>query len=282
MCGIGAIINYGEDKINLDMVETMFKNLEGRGNDASGIYYERPGKDGSIISRVFKAPVPATDLWNSVQGYKSKIKIPKTFQEKWRLDGTERLILMHTRWATQGPVSNNHNNMPIYSDKHVLVHNGSVWDNKKIESFKYKGQVDSETILARLDTDKDIETAIRSISGSMAIIVRPLKSKHIHLYRNTNPLVIITPTDTPLLFVCSVSDYVLDKEALEAMGKNNPFVKGETIINVKSGTLYTIGIHEKNAEEIELQDDDEEYPDVDMCDAEGNRWYLGNRSHVID
>ena len=274
MCGIGLIINYGEEKINLDMVETMFKNMEDRGDDASGIYYERPGKDGNIINRVFKAPVPASDLWNSVQGYDSKFKIPATFQEKWKLDGTERLIMLHTRTATRGTVSNNHNNMPIYSENWVLVHNGCV-NAPRVNSFKYKGEVDSEDILAHIEHSENISDALKGVQGSMAIIVRPLKAKHLYMYRNSNPLEIVVPINKKLLFACSSRDFVLDNSSLELMGKDNPFIEGSVTEIVKPNVLYTVGIHEPIVEAM-VGDVNEEEDALDSTRADSTWGYTLN------
>ena len=41
MCGIGFVINYGTQKLDLDIVNTMWKNMSIRGLDSSGYYFER-------------------------------------------------------------------------------------------------------------------------------------------------------------------------------------------------------------------------------------------------
>lgn len=248
MCGIALIINYGEDLIPLDAVETVFKNMEARGDDAAGIYYERPDKDGNVISRLFKAPVSADHLWNSVQGQGKTFNVPDIFRKKWRLDGTERLIMLHTRAATKGPVANNNNNMPIYSDNWVLIHNGCVF-GKRIDSYKYKGEVDSEDILANLETTNSIAQAIQNVSGTMAIVARKLKQPSLWIYRNSNPFDIVLSQDKKLLFGCSSASYILDREMLDLMGDENPFKDGHRILTIRPHIVYQLGIHEPKLEE---------------------------------
>lgn len=250
MCGIGFVINYDEKPINLDLVEFMFKNMEARGDDAAGIYYERPQENGSLLTRVYKAPLSPSVLWNSIQGKSKTLGIPDKVKNKWCLDGTETLIMMHSRSATSGTVSINENNMPIFSESWVLVHNGVVKAPMN-PYFDYKGTVDSEHILAYLQTDPDITSAIGEISGSMAIAARELGTNNLYLYRNSNPLDIIIPTGEKTIWGCSRSEYIIDRDILKIVENDvNPFFSGYDIYALQSDTLYRMKTDRPSFEQV--------------------------------
>jgi len=175
MCGIGFFINYGEKKIDLDLIKKTWEEMEDRGTDASGIYYER--KDGTRT--LLKAPVKSSDLWDMIVTEKS-LKSKK-------LNGTENLIILHTRNKTEGSQHDNNNNMPIYSSNYILAHNGVVSALTKKPKYKFKGEVDSEFILANVEKN-GIYKGIKDTDGSKALILKPFASDNIYIYRDTNPL----------------------------------------------------------------------------------------------
>jgi len=206
MCGIGVIINYGKDKVEDKLTKGLFDNLAARGTDASGLYFERE-ENGLRIRRLCKAPMRSSDLWRLLQEpTKKEKKQYKLFINKYALNGQEKLIMLHTRNGTRGCESNNHNNGPIFSDNYILVHNGMV-TNTKIEGYKYCGEVDSEEILARVETS-GVFHGIKALVGSMAIALKPIKSQCVYLYRNSNPIFVEYRTKEQVLVACSMQSYI--------------------------------------------------------------------------
>jgi len=250
MCGIAFVINYGDKPMPLDCIEYIFKNMEARGDDASGIYYERTTKD-SACSRVFKGPFTATDLWNNVQEDVEKLGVPVEYKKRWQMTGQERLIMMHTRSATKGTIANNYNNMPIFGRKWVLIHNGMV-NGPRLKDYKYKGEVDSEDLLAHLETTNDIQKSIGAMTGSMAICARPLLEDHLFLYRNSNPLSLIIAEKSRILFGCSKPEYVIDEEMIELLD-DDPFAGGKTTIDITPNVVYKVGLNAPTIEALSVQ-----------------------------
>jgi hypothetical protein len=266
MCGIGFMINYEKDPYNLDTIEYMFKNMEARGDDASGIYYERPDKEGNMKAHVFKAPVCAEELWDSVQKNVGRYKLPDGFKETWKLNGTERLVMLHTRAATSGPVSNNHNNMPIYSAHWVLIHNGVLASDQRIDSFQYKGEVDSEDLLAKLETTGSIAKTIKDTRGSMAIVARKLEKDYMYLYRNNNPLELVIPKSKKMIFGCSMARFVVDAEKILKIGQDSPLIAGQKSQSIEPYIIYKVGITKPDLRAIaEFQ------PQLGIIDATENQ-----------
>jgi glucosamine 6-phosphate synthetase-like amidotransferase/phosphosugar isomerase protein len=190
----------------LDMVGEMFKQMEARGTDSSGIYWERK-VDHKMVRRAFKMPGKASDLWKLVQSPATDIaKEDKELPLNYALDGTERLVMLHTRTGTKGSPKQHDNNMPIFSKNFVLIHNGVV-QASRLPDYPYKGEVDSEEILARLET-LGLKNAIEGVSGSMAIASKRFDEDSLWIYRHSNPIELVYLSDLGLLFGCSKSEYV--------------------------------------------------------------------------
>jgi len=229
MCGIGFIINYGES-FSVSLIGAMFKEMANRGDDASGIYFER--KEGSKnVQRIIKAPIESEQFWKATQvGDNASLT----------LCGDEKLVLLHTRARTRGTEYDNNNNMPIYSSKFVLVHNGIVTNAKK-EGYPYLGQVDSEEILAQIDGG--LAKGLKKITGSMAIVVRPRSGRFLWLYRNSNPLEVVYFQKHKLLVGCSSSRYI---PGVFGAATTKPFTeifKRETEANeVPAHTLFQVNV----------------------------------------
>lgn len=187
LCGIAFVINYSSHKgkvIQLDFYKSLFESLEKRGSDATGYYLERHeelskfNKNSGLTRSVFKQPIKASDFWTEATKAKHSTS--------YKINGKERLVMLHTRAKTQGHESNNDNNHPIFSDNYVIVHNGCI-DSEKLEGYNYKGDCDTEHILAYIETYGMVEGLKKSV-GTMSIIFKHLEEDKIYLYRNTNPL----------------------------------------------------------------------------------------------
>lgn len=156
--------------------------MEFRGTDASGFYLERVKDDNKIERLSKKTPKTATELWMETQETKKLSKDDK----RYKFNGWERLILLHTRAKTVGDPIYNKNNHPVFSENYVLVHNGQIYSNR-LSHYKYEGEVDSEEILAYIETFGMVD-GLKKLNGDMAIIFKVIGGDSLFLYRNTNPL----------------------------------------------------------------------------------------------
>ena len=245
MCGIGFVVNYNHKApIPLDMVGEMFQEMEARGTDSSGIYWERK-VDHKMVRRAFKMPGKARDVWQLVQNPKPGIdKAYKELPVNYALNGTERLIMLHTRTSTKGSPKIHDNNMPIFSKNYVLIHNGVVRASR-LPEYPYQGEVDSEEIIARVET-LGLKNAIEGVSGSAAIAVKRFDEDSLWIYRHSNPLELVYLHDLGLLFGCSLSAYVpykYDSSALaEYLFKAGPV----SIVDVPEDSAFRISLIKKD------------------------------------
>ncbi|MBW1975240.1 MAG: hypothetical protein JRI45_06680 [Deltaproteobacteria bacterium] len=234
MCGILGLIRYGNQKIDLGLLRETFVSLSARGTDASGFYFEREN-----TKRAIKAPVPADELWDNIHGKKSLPKETEEQMKKYRLDGTEKLIIMHTRAKTRGTPQNNYNNMPIHSARYVLAHNGHIYSSR-LDGYNYQAEVDSEEILARVEK-YGIHKGIKKCEGSMAILLKRLDSRNLYFGRRTNPLSLVWFFKEKMLIILSASQYVKFPEEYE---KINELVFGGnySLTTPSENTLYKVSL----------------------------------------
>ena len=238
MCGIAFIVNYNEKlDIPIDVIEQVFKNISKRGTDASGYYFERID-DGKKITRLIKGPYTTSVLWKIVHT-QNKDKEKEKFYSNFRINGKEKLILLHARAMTHGSEYNNQNNMPIRSQDYVLIHNGVI-SNQRDATYHYRGEVDSEEILAKI-AKEGLEKGVASVCGSMSIVLKPVASPNIFLYRNTNPLEIVYFMKEKLLIGASDAEYIPISEIQSAFSQNlfTPLI---TITSPIPHYLYSIDI----------------------------------------
>jgi len=205
MCGIAFIINYNpKTKIDKNLIKHMFIEMEFRGTDASGYYFEREN-EGKMEVLARKHNIPATDLWDKTQEKKRMSKDDK----RYKITGDERLILLHTRAKTRGDPIDNNNNHPIFSDNYVLIHNGQI-HSTRLSYYDYKGRVDSEEILAYIETF-GIREGLKKLNGDMSIIFKKYEDDEMFLYRNTNPLdLVYFPSKKILIGISSESFIEID------------------------------------------------------------------------
>lgn len=249
MCGIAFVINYGKGEIDREFMASLFTNMDDRGGDASGYYFERP-KKGKMIRRLCKAPITGSDLWDEIHIEEdSETPKEKEFNSKYEMDGSEKLVMLHTRKRTQGVESENHNNMPIYSKDWILAHNGMVSANR-LERFPYKGEVDSEEIIARLQVyNGDWDRALSEVYGSMAIIAKKIKDNELFIWRNSNPLDLVFHPEARILVGVSCAEYAMDFRQRDNM---NLFFKERGISSCQTAPniLYKVSLLEESVETI--------------------------------
>lgn len=206
MCGIGFAVKYYETKkMPLDTIKTLFTKMEDRGTDASGYYFERTHNK-QLIQRMIKAPLSASELWDEIHDDKGKSQAKKKFSQRYQLKGTESFIMLHARAKTTGTEYDNNNNMPIFNDDYVLIHNGLIHSSRR-DDYKYMGEVDSEEILANI-SKLGLEEGIKNSYGSMSIVLRERNSKYMYIYRRRNPMDIMYLPGEGILYGSSKWEYL--------------------------------------------------------------------------
>jgi asparagine synthetase B (glutamine-hydrolysing) len=135
MCGIAGIHRLTDHPVSqIDrLASNLLAGIQHRGTDATG--YAAMSDDGLIA--VQRASCKASDF-----NLHRRVIAPDA-----------RTVLLHTRFATQGPAAFPENNHPVRSGPIYVVHNGHIWNDKEIfwaAPFKRRGQVDSEAIAAYL------------------------------------------------------------------------------------------------------------------------------------
>jgi glucosamine 6-phosphate synthetase-like amidotransferase/phosphosugar isomerase protein len=233
LCGIAFILNYGKEEIPKSFYKKLFTNLSQRGTDASGFYWEREEKDGTL-RMLTKAPIESKLLWEKIHESESK---KYNDCHKFRLNGKEKLVIFHCRAKTRGSELDNYNNGPIMSENFVLAHNGVI-TSSKLDNYKYKGEVDSEEILARIETH-GVKNGLPFLHGSMASIIRSLKEPTIYLFRNTNPIELCYMIDKKWLIGCSKLDLVPIPEEVKQIS-GYLFTPKVSFYCLKSDILYKI------------------------------------------
>jgi hypothetical protein len=166
MCGIGGLIKSHEvnNELTYKVMSTMTLLLAERGKQATGVY----SSEG--LGTIRKAPVEPKDfkLWPQRYG---------------------QVTFVHTRQATIGDPSDNHNNHPIYGPKYVMVHNGCCSMIPEIKEYKYMGKVDSERLLALVET-KGLD-GLKDFQGSAAIaFCKKTQPDKVWFWKWGNPLVL--------------------------------------------------------------------------------------------
>jgi glucosamine 6-phosphate synthetase-like amidotransferase/phosphosugar isomerase protein len=168
MCGIAGVMRQGVWKLTPAGITNLLLQLQTRGTDATGVAW---CKDGLV--NVLKSPQKAEDF---VQTDEFKRDLQSICDADW--------ALFHTRQATHGNPQNNLNNHPVHNENGLLIHNGIVYPEEKLEA---QGETDSEQILLHLQ--KDEWSGLKTFSGSMAIAY--VNYKHVdrfYLYRHFSPI----------------------------------------------------------------------------------------------
>lgn len=150
MCGISGYIGRSKDpRISYLLISEVFKTLEVRGTDASGLWGTEIGSEGKILYH--KEPTRSShfvksQFWKDVRQH--------------NLD----LFIVHARAATKGvehAVDNANNHPFVSSDFRLgLVHNGSLTEAQFLkEKYQIESDTDSEFLLRMYEhgLDKSFE-----------------------------------------------------------------------------------------------------------------------------
>lgn len=137
MCGVGTITLDKTAPLNLDLdgaASALALALDHRGGDATGLL--AISADGACD--VQKA-VCAAEAFN-------RYRLP--------LPDATRAVVVHTRFATQGPEAFNRNNHPVRAGVAMVAHNGVIWERVR----RLPGQPEVDTYVLAVAAD---ECAVR-------------------------------------------------------------------------------------------------------------------------
>jgi len=159
MCGIaGVFVRSDNTKLNLNAIlDTLLDEIEDRGGDATG--YLAMGTEGVLEWQRAACDVP------DFKHYRRQV--PKG----------SRILLAHTRWATQGLAAFMENNHPIRRGPFYVIHNGHVSNDRELFKLAGRepfGQVDTEAIpaiIAHFGSLGRVGEAMALIEGAAAIAV---------------------------------------------------------------------------------------------------------------
>jgi len=203
MCGIGAIINLGNNK-KAELQETVTNillKLEERGKEATGVsavYHDK--KKNEFKAFTLKGPITASEFVES----KEFLKFIDSYWDA-------RLFLLHTRLPTQGNPKKNKNNHPLISENFILVHNGSI-RNEKIGWLYHKGideevETDSYAILRIAETE-GLEKALKILEGNMTILAFNKATGEFYAYKERMPLHVGYCPERKLLVFASTEEAI--------------------------------------------------------------------------
>lgn len=195
MCGIIGFITDKPTEENYSLLGDLLFVSSERGTDATGIAIAENKK-----IKVVKEDVPSDKFIK-----KHYIGLKKEIAKS-------NVVLGHTRLATQGHQSDNHNNHPIVGEKYVMVHNGVCSTMDRIKDYPYKGKVDSEILLSYIEK-KGLKDGLIELVGSAAVaIIKEGEPNTLYLWRHNNPLWLAYDPERKVLFFGSTEDIL--KEGL--------------------------------------------------------------------
>lgn len=128
MCSLFGMIDYNRKLTTRQknkILNTLAKECEVRGSDATGIAYNFGGR-----MRIYKRPLPA---------HKMRLHIPNGVN----------VVMGHTRMTTQGSEKRNQNNHPFAGKaggtSFALAHNGVLWNDKTLKLTETLPETSVET-----------------------------------------------------------------------------------------------------------------------------------------
>lgn len=192
MCGIGGIVRMSERPIEASQVKTLLLGLESRGRDAAGVVLVNSPEHQILIHKS--------------QGSASRFVDSTEYRDfmAQNLSAKTKIVLVHTRAFTTGNPSVNANNHPLTKGLSAVVHNGIIYNHKKLFDEMHldrAAETDSDIIRAIVDSkgiSKKTIKALCKLDGSCAAaIVHPEKPGSVLLLRSGNPLEMFATVKDP-------------------------------------------------------------------------------------
>ena len=215
MCGVYGFIVTKEAKVGLNRKRRLVRALgiqaQKRGTDATGIAFTAGNR-----LWVRKSPVPA-----------------KQFPFHKSIPEEARVIIGHTRAATQGAASNNKNNHPFSGKvktgkRFVFAHNGIIWNDlrlrRELNLEEPKIETDSYIVAQLLEQEKamnfqTLKKVAEKLEGSF-VLTFLLDNNDMYWVVHDNPLVIAWFKELGMII------YASTQEILEqALKKDRPLYK---------------------------------------------------------
>lgn len=199
MCSISGYIALGDKRPNKENIGEMFVAGESRGTDASGIAFIN---DNNKLE-VFKDAVSASAFIKSTT---------------WQELTMPKIMVLHTRAATQGVPQINDNNHPITNADvtKALVHNGIITNE---DDFGVpRNEVDSKAIMLAYEKYANKQEMYTNLKGSYAVaLLDETTPDTLTLWKHTNPLELMFDIKNKIIYFAST----------EIMLKKNKTNKGE-------------------------------------------------------
>ena len=222
MCGI---VGYIGEKQALPILLNSLKKLEYRGYDSCGV---------AVAS-------------DAIQLCKDAIRVDELAKTSPQFAGC--LGIGHTRWATHGRPS--HANAHPHQDcsgRIAVVHNGVIMNYQELrnrltlEGHKFTSETDTEVIPHliekhyRGDLVEAVETAVKEIDGSYAVIVMALGQQRLVVARKDSPVVIglgdrsnFVASDVPALLEYTNRVIYLEDGDIAVLDQDKVVVRRESV-----------------------------------------------------
>lgn len=172
MCGLVSVINKNSNGLTKDQVDSFDMMLfldQLRGKDSTGTFVVE--KNGGMS--MAKEASHATDF-RTRKEYKDLCTL--AFQRGSAIVG-------HNRAATKGTIIDANAHPFVVDDNITLVHNGTLWGNHKELADT---EVDSHAIAHVIhENDGNLEKALQSVNGAMALIWHDFKNQTLNFIRNS-------------------------------------------------------------------------------------------------
>ncbi len=207
MCGIAGLIKLEHTDLDpKNVVMTLLSDIQARGTDAVGAAWEILGDERTYYNK------------QATRVNRFNPSIPDTAY----------VVLGHVRNATHGKPSNNENNHPVFGNRYIITHNGVV-NPKKLASYKYRGETDTEVMLSYIE--KDGWSGVPETPGNKSVAVWDMVEKELMLYTSSTSLYAIVHKGC--LIWCSTDEPLKALRGEDA----SPIVMS---LDVKKDTAYII------------------------------------------
>lgn len=241
MCGIVAYISKKENPNSLQLGIKALKRLEYRGYDSAGFAFLDKKKKEIFCQK-------ATE---------------KIAQLEKKINNNSILanpIILHTRWATHGVVSEINAHPHFDCQKNIyLVHNGIIENYKELkeelikEGHKFSSETDTEVIAHLIEKffQGNLETAVRKalsfLKGTYGIAV---------ISRDDPNKIVAARLGSPLLLGLGENEYLVasDAAAVIAYTKKVIYLDDGEIVTITPDNFFIL--KEKKPEEIEWELED--------------------------
>ncbi len=261
MCGIFGIIttqysstSTSSSAIQLNDVIRGLENLQNRGYDSAGMsikYSDTDSISGSMVTYKFAAAVVDNDntefltaVFPEEDSPIDKLKRVANLSSRGHIQN----VIAHNRWATHG-ANTNANAHPHTSNTGMftIVHNGIIDNYAELKQFllnkgyTFLSDTDTEVIVNLIEYEytnspvtltavEAIESAIRKLSGTYAMIIQPRKDNMLYCAVKNMPLLLAVGHDDDTLYVTS-----------EESGLRGFPVKNDEYYRIANDDLIVIG-----------------------------------------